>query len=313
MNLNITQTLQKVTFTITMRRPPRLFVPLLYPSGKSFVVDNSEAGKKSRDVTTRQGTSVDFVNVGGPAGMKTERDEGQIPVFSEQELFKVGLIRLVNNPDTECRSCCVVKQVGGYLSYRFTLLLTTDEHDKLRKLLGDLGILAKDVLSPQGIDEFNPSHHRTPGINHGMNGTRADVVPIILTKPERIQRRKLGKPLPFPKGDLTARLLPGVLRKLPFATRFLIEGLVSHGIILPFEAFTLIDKLEEFIPLKDRQKLGKSLGRPGWEYEGRPEDEPQILRERVLGSLFIEDRVKDMGSLVMSKLGDQVAAICSCC
>ena len=184
--------------------------------------------------------------------------------------------------------------------------MTTDEHDKLRKLLGDLGILAKDVLSPQGIDEFNSSHVHTHGNNHGANGTRVDVVPIISIRPEHFQRRKLGKPLPFPQGDLTAGLLPGIMRKLPFATRFLVEGLVSHGIILPFEAFTPVDKLEEIIPLTDRKKLGKSLGRPGWEYEGRPKDEPQNLRERVLGSLFMEDRVKDMGSIVKSESGDRV-------
>lgn len=86
------ETLEKVTFTITMRRPPRLFVPLSYASGKPFIIEDNEAPKKRpRDITTRQGTAVDFVNLKDGVEKRKERDVGPIPIFSEQEEFKVSL------------------------------------------------------------------------------------------------------------------------------------------------------------------------------------------------------------------------------
>ena len=176
--------------------------------------------------------------------------------------------------------------------------MSADEHSKLRKLLGDLGILAKDVVSSQGINEFNASHIHTHGINHGANGTRVDVVPIISIRPEYAQRKKLGTPLPFPGKDLLVTLLPNVLRKLAFPTRFLVEGLISHGVILPFDAISLVLNLNEFIPLDDRARLGKVIGTPAWAYEGPMQHEPQLLRERVLASLFVEDRIKDLGPII---------------
>lgn len=178
--------------------------------------------------------------------------------------------------------------------------MTADDHKKLRRLLGDLGILAKDVLSPQGINEFNASHIHTHGINHGANGTRVDFVPIISVRPEHLQRKKLAKPQPMPGKTLLSTLLPSILAKLPFATRFLVEGLVSHGIILPFEAIGLVRKLDELIPLNDRAKLGRVIGTPAWAYEGPMQHEPQLLRERVLGCLFMEDRIHDIGAIVKS-------------
>ena len=80
----------KVTFTITMRRPPRFFVPLHYQSGKNFVVENVERSGRPKDIGTRQGTSRDFnLVVRGETVGKGERDIGKMPVFSEQEVFKV--------------------------------------------------------------------------------------------------------------------------------------------------------------------------------------------------------------------------------
>jgi hypothetical protein len=86
----------KVTFTITMRRPPRLFVPLQYPSGKAFVVEDVERSGRPKDIMTRQGTSRDFnLVVRGEKVGKGERDVGEMPVFSEQEVFKVsGVLKM---------------------------------------------------------------------------------------------------------------------------------------------------------------------------------------------------------------------------
>ena len=178
--------------------------------------------------------------------------------------------------------------------------MSPTEHRKLRSLLTDLGILARDVLSPQGIDEFNSSYLRVHGQNHGMNGTRSDVVPIISIRAEYLQRKKLSRPLKFP--DVDWRTLESGLNDLGgFEMRFLVEGLVSHGIILPFEVELLMKKLREIIPLDDRKKLAKSLGRAPWEYDGPLREDVVELRARVLNSFFLEDRIKDIGSLLKSE------------
>ena len=294
----------KVTFTITMRRPPRFFVPLHYQSGKNFVVENVERSGRPKDIGTRQGTSRDFnLVVRGETVGKGERDIGKMPVFSEQEVFKVRAMGMIGRQVNEGKLTYHDSrplQVGEYLSYRFTFLMSPTEHRKLRSLLTDLGILARDVLSPQGIDEFNSSYLRVHGQNHGMNGTRSDVVPIISIRAEYLQRKKLSRPLKFP--DVDWRTLESGLNDLGgFEMRFLVEGLVSHGIILPFEVELLMKKLREIIPLDDRKKLAKSLGRAPWEYDGPLREDVVELRARVLNSFFLEDRIKDIGSLLKSE------------
>lgn len=133
-----------------------------------------------------------------------------------------------------------------------------------------------------------------------MNGTRSDVVPIISIRAEYLQRKKLSRPLKFP--DVDWRTLESGLNDLGgFEMRFLVEGLVSHGIILPFEVELLMKKLREIIPLDDRKKLAKSLGRAPWEYDGPLREDVVELRARVLNSFFLEDRIKDIGSLLKSE------------
>ena len=106
---NSMECLNKVTFTITMRRAPRLFVPLSYQSGKKFVVDNSEAGRNKKDITTRQGTASDFVNLIDGAEKRREKDVGPIPVLSEQEIFKA--------------SCAVIRPTSFMATVDQTMLL----------------------------------------------------------------------------------------------------------------------------------------------------------------------------------------------
>jgi hypothetical protein len=77
---------------------------------------------------------------------------------------------------------------------------------------------------------------------------------------------------------------------MTFGVAWLIEGLISHGIILPFEAMTLVRALEDAGP---SQRTGRRRGNEQATSEG--------LQERILVAMYNEERIKDVEAYVRSE------------
>lgn len=90
--------------------------------------------------------------------------------------------------------------------------------------------------------------------------------------------------------------LAGLLNDLKFSMRWLIEGLVSHGIILPFEIHQLLSALQEHCPIRS----SGSKNSYGTEQEHK-------YQERILTAMFNEERIRDINTYVKSKQTAEVS------
>jgi hypothetical protein len=132
------------------------------------------------------------------------------------------------------------------------MYLTDGRYRILQRLLEKLRLCGTDDLSTSSA-----------------NGPQA--VDVLSHRSEEAQRRFLA-PLPMPRMEGYA--------PLAFGVAWLVEGLISHGIILPFEASVLVRALEASCPTR--------AGGRG-------------VQERILGSMFNEERIKDVEAYVRSK------------
>lgn len=101
--------------------------------------------------------------------------------------------------------------------------------------------------------------------------------------------------------DTQRSILQRRMGRLDFTTRYLVEGLVSHGIILPFERKGLLDVLDNRLPLDDMQTVRKTINArqiPGWISQGYEHGTVEELREKVLASLFTEERIKNLDAVI---------------
>lgn len=224
-----------------------------------------DAGKQ---ITFRQGTARDFVNQGGAA----ELHGGPASAFAEQEKLKVSLTTLM--PETLSHQLTPQLQVGEYLAYRFELYLTDAKYRILQRLLWKLRLYSSDEL--QGV----LSPHL---LNAGANGGHIQGLEVLNHRSEAVQRKYLAS-RPMPSSNFVESMLAGI----PFATRWLTEGLVSHGIILPSDASSLLGALEQACPTKG--------DRHAWEVKTWTG-----MQERILIAMFNEERIKDVNAYVKSR------------
>lgn len=84
--------------------------------------------------------------------------------------------------------------------------------------------------------------------------------------------------------------LSDLLRDQKFSKRWLIEGLVSHGIILPFEVQLLLQAMHEHCPTNPSGRNDV--------YEAEAQGK---FQERILTAMFNEERIKDINMFVKSK------------
>lgn len=87
-----------------------------------------------------------------------------------------------------------------------------------------------------------------------------------------------------------AAKLTNLLRDQRFSKRWLIEGLVSHGIILPFEIHMLLQALQEHCPTS-----------PSGHNDAAEAEAQGKFQERILTAMFNEERIKDISMYVKSK------------
>ncbi|KAJ9096569.1 hypothetical protein QFC19_007101 [Naganishia cerealis] len=265
----------RVVLTISLRRPPRFHVPITNRSGKRITVHHGK-----RRITRRQATSWDFTDV-DMHGTKPcdEVDAGTISVWAEQETFKIS----------------------QFLTYRFTLYLTSYQYNMLTRLLQRLRIYSVKTRPDLRIA--------------GHNGAQAQDASIISARSEGVLRKSLksygmptlpGKSLPGQSnnfdhaglsnfaqpGDLVrlAGELAGLLNEQKFSMRWLIEGLVSHGIILPFEVHQLLSALQKHCPTRSGGKNGSYGAEQELKYQ-----------ERILTAMFNEERIRDINTYVKKK------------
>lgn len=260
-------TTRRVVFTVSLRRPPRFRVPITDQAGKEYQCGTM--GNGVRKVTFRQGTSRDFVT--SNMGRVGEVAAGPASVWAEQDTFKVSIKRLPSMFRAHHLS-----KVGQYLAYRFELYLTDARYRILERLLQKLRLCsAIDVGAPHLI-------------NAGANGSQgAQGLDVLSHRSETAQRRYLAaQPMPA----MHERWRPA--QGMTFSVAWLIEGLISHGIILPFEAITLVRALEENCPT---QVSGSRTGHEQRTWVG--------LQERILVATYNEERIKDIEAYVRSELG----------
>lgn len=181
------------------------------------------------------------------------------------------------------------------------MLLTSKQYGQLEELLARLRFLSQDGVPRD--DQVLTAHSRgLPGIGSGSNGTKTEYVPLVsILKEDRLKRQlgpiyRLASDLPRRTYDLETKL-----DRLPFSTRFLVEGLVSHGTILQSELYDLIQVLEFRLPVNDRQTAAHLLGIPAWKYDARLAESMDSIRERVLASMFTEERIRSIDTLIFSQ------------
>jgi hypothetical protein len=144
-----------------------------------------------------------------------------------------------------------------------------------------------------------PQHLKNPG----ASGTLNQGLDVITHRSEAAQRRYLQS-IPMPTktrqehstGDASAAKGWQPLEGMTFSIRWLIEGLISHGIILPFEANQLVNALEKAFPTR-------LSGRK----EPYEQNVWQSLQERVLCSIYNEERIKDIDAYVRSEYRSHIS------
>lgn len=277
----IPTTTSRVVLTISLRRPPRFHVPITNKSGRKMPVNDGK-----RQIKKRQATSWDFVDYDLEGNRECEEiNAGPLSVWAEQETFKVRehhaiFVSLANicNP-----------QMPQYLTYRFTMYLTDNQYSLLTRLLQRLRIYSVSIRPELRIA--------------GFNGARGQDLNIISQRSENTQRKYLksynmpelpgvpsiNSPQPGNMAKLAAKLSE-LLKDQRFSMRWLIEGLVSHGIILPFEVQLLLEALEAYCPSNPSGRLDS--------YEAEAQ---RKFQERILTAMFNEERVKDINAYVKSK------------
>lgn len=261
---------RRVVLTVSLRRPPRFRVPIAdqYENNLHLYDD---AGK---DITFRHGTARDFVDRGGAA----EVQGGPASVFAEQQTLKVRLSTVCDSPQL------TPLQVGKYLAYRFELYLSDAKYRILERLLSKLRLYSTEDLQGSIAPHL---------LNAGANGGIVQSLDVLNHRSEAVQRKYLAsQPMP------SSSKAESILADTPFSTRWLIEGLVGHGILPLSDVPSLIKALEQACPTKGNRHP----------YEVKTWT---AMQERILTAMFNEERIKDVGAYVKSEFRD-VQACPSC-
>ncbi len=181
-------------------------------------------------------------------------------------------------------------QVSNSLAYRFIFLMTHREYARLRDMLEKLRVLSRT----------------DPALAPALTGTTmgSDIITLLAPTP---QRRHARSRAPRIMGHAPSDIIEAAsLREciLPFSTRWLIEGLVSQGILLPIERWNLLEALDEFTPIREAN------GEEGLVIPGETDEAKAVrvaeasglgLRERVLEVLFNEERIAHIPALIRSE------------
>lgn len=86
-------TTRRVVFTMSLRRPPRFRVPIVNITGNYLFQGDG------KEITHRQGTSRDFVDIGRTA---QEASAGSASIWAEQDTFKVCFSHVHNRLIRRC-------------------------------------------------------------------------------------------------------------------------------------------------------------------------------------------------------------------
>lgn len=274
-------TTSRVVLTISLRRPPRFHVPITNKSGRKMPVNDGK-----RQIKKRQATSWDFVDYDLEGNRECEEiDAGPLSVWAEQETFKVRkpdiiLMLLANLPNP---------QMSQYLTYRFTMYLTDNQYSLLTRLLRRLRIYSVSSRPDLRIAGFNGAQRQDPNIISQRSENTQRKYLKSYSMPDLPAVPSINSPQPGNMAKLAAKLSE-LLKDQRFSKRWLIEGLVSHGIILPFEVQLLLEVLQTYCPSNPSGRLDS--------YEAEAQ---RKFQERILTAMFNEERIKDINAYVKSK------------
>ncbi|KAJ9118331.1 hypothetical protein QFC22_004244 [Naganishia vaughanmartiniae] len=194
-----------------------------------------------------------------------------------------------------------MSNVGQYLAFRFEMYLTDAKFRILESLLQKLRMYSADANGR--LPGALPQHLMNPG----ASGALTQGLDVITHRSEAVQRRYIHS-IPMPTAaQVHTRAIGSTatngwqpsawqpLEGMTFSIRWLIEGLISHDIILPFEATQLVKALEAAFPTRvSGQK--NTYEQKIW----------QSLQERVLCSIYNEERIKDIDAYVRSEYRSRI-------
>jgi hypothetical protein len=184
-------------------------------------------------------------------------------------------------------------QISQYLTYRFTLYLTPNQYSLLTRLLQRLRIYSVASRPDLRIAGFNGAQRQDPNIvsqrseNTQRKYLKSYHMPDLPGEPSTDNATKAPRPANMAK---LALKLSDLLRDQKFSKRWLIEGLVSHGIILPFEVQLLLQAMEEHCPTNPSGRNDASEAQAQGKFQ-----------ERILTAMFNEERIKDINMYVKSE------------
>ncbi|KAK4684115.1 RNA-dependent RNA polymerase, partial [Tremellales sp. Uapishka_1] len=234
----------RVTLTITTRRPPKFYVKVKAQRRRAterdfvFSVGPFESEERGVQAAAKR---CERRSEGGPGGEADCRfDQGR----DVEEMRTAGcIIREGHAGPLKAVEDDLTIKINSWYTYRFQFILETPQALYLTNLLQRLGAAGRE----DGLDL----------LAHDTSRKKIQVV-----APEAI----------LPTGRPQA-----ILEAIPqFPIRYLVEGLVTHGIVIPSELGILIAALTRHCPAVD-------------------------LKGRVLRALYNEERVKNMDRLVQKR------------